>query len=53
MVSFFLIILVPAGLGEAADAMVELCVLLDLCNKIKVGTSIWYKFLQYNAASYS
>jgi hypothetical protein len=51
MVLIFLIILVLAGLGEAADTMVELCVLWDLCIKIKVGTMISYKFLQNDAAS--
>jgi hypothetical protein len=36
MGSFLLIILVPAGLEKAADAMVELCVLLGLCLNIYV-----------------
>ena len=34
-----------AGLGEAADAMVELCMLF------KVGTSMSYKFLRYDAGN--
>jgi hypothetical protein len=42
---------VPAGLGKAADAMVELCVLRQLCIEIKVGTSISYKFLWYDAGN--
>jgi hypothetical protein len=47
----FLIILVLAGLGEAADAMVELCVLYYQCIEIKVGTSMSYKFLPYDAGN--
>jgi hypothetical protein len=43
----FVIILVSAGLGKATDTMVELCVLRDQCVKIKVGTSMSYKFLLY------
>ena len=34
------LILVPAGLGKAAEAMVELCVLLGLCINIYVGIII-------------
>ncbi len=44
----FLIILVLAGLGEAADAMVELCVLWYQYIEIKVGTSMSCKFLWYD-----
>ena len=40
------LILVPAGLGKAAEAMAELCVLLGLFLNIYVGIIIWYKFLQ-------
>ncbi len=47
----FLIISVLAELGKAADPMVELCVLWDQCIKIKVGTSISYKFLLYDAGN--
>ena len=38
--------MVPAGLGKAAEAMAELCVLLGLFLNIYVGIIIWYKFLQ-------
>ncbi len=37
------LILVPAGLGKAAEAMVELCVLLGLCLNIYVELISWYK----------
>ncbi len=47
----FLIILVLAGLGEAANAMVELCVLWYQCIEIKVGTNMSYKFLRYDAGN--
>ncbi len=47
----FLIILVLAGLDEAADAMVELCVLWYQCIEIKVGTSMSYKFLRYDSGN--
>ncbi len=40
-----------AGLGKAADAMVELCVLGQLCIKIKIGNSMSYKFLGYDAGN--
>ncbi len=40
-----------AGLGKAAGAMVELCALLQLCIKIKIGTSMSYKFLRYDAGN--
>ncbi len=40
-----------AGLGKAADAMVELCVLRDQCVEINVGTSMSYKFLRYDAGN--
>jgi hypothetical protein len=43
--------MVSAGLGKAADAMVELCVLSQLCIKIKLGTSMSYKFLWYDAGN--
>jgi len=39
-----LVILVLAGLGEAADAMVELCVMRGLCLNIYVGIILRYKF---------
>jgi hypothetical protein len=42
---------VSAGLGKAAGAMVELCALLQLCIKIKIGTSMSYKFLRYDAGN--
>ncbi len=32
--------MVPAGLGEAADAMVKLCVMRGLCLNIYVGIII-------------
>jgi hypothetical protein len=47
----FLIILVSAGLSKAANAMVELCVLWQLCIKIKIGTSMSYKFLWYDTGN--
>ncbi len=47
----FPIILVSAGLSKAADSMVELCVLWDQCIKIKVGTSMSYKFLRYDTGN--
>jgi hypothetical protein len=40
-------ILVPAGLGEAADAMVELCMMKGLCLNIYLGIIIRYKILRY------
>ncbi len=40
-----------AGLGKAADAMVELCVLQHQCIEIKVGFSMSFKFLRYDAGN--
>jgi hypothetical protein len=41
-----LIILLPAGLGEAADAMVELCMMRGMCLNIYVGIILQYKILR-------